>query len=290
MLSIEAAMSIAIDEARLSFREGNHGFGAVILKNGTLISQAHDKEETDQDSTSHAEINAIKIASNKLGKDLAGCMIVSTHEPCPMCSSAIVWSGIQEVAYGTSIEDSLQQGRKRINITCREIFTRSGKEAAFHPGILQEECGLLYQENVRSEIKRLRNATEQDLAFFNEDSINRRLAWFAESHGSFSFINEDPLESAYRLLLCRFNIKATDAPIIEKDQDKLLFHSMNFCPTLEACKILDLDTRFICKRYNEKSTDFLIKQIDPRLDFTRNYEKIRPYAEYCEEMIVRKSG
>ena len=61
---------------------------------------------------------------------------------------------------------------------------------------------------------------------------------------------------------------------------------MNFCPTLEACKILNLDTRKICKLYNENATDVLIKQIDKNLIFVRNYKKLRPYSEYCEEMII----
>jgi hypothetical protein len=60
---------------------------------------------------------------------------------------------------------------------------------------------------------------------------------------------------------------------------------MNFCPTLEACRILELDTRNVCKKLNENSTGLLIRQLDNRLEFSRNYKKLRPYSEYCEEMI-----
>jgi tRNA(adenine34) deaminase len=153
---------------------------------------------------------------------------------------------------------------------------------------LKEECGLLYNKLVRNEVKRLRGVTEDELFKLNEDSIDRRLSWFAENRDHFTFINENSLESAYRLLLCRFGIDEFEAPVIERDGNKILFHSMNFCPTLEACKILNLDTRFICKRYNENSTDRLIKQIDPQLKFERNYKKIRPYYDFCEEMILRE--
>jgi tRNA(adenine34) deaminase len=285
MGKFEKGIRIAISEAKLSLKEGNHGFGALIQKDGEIIAQAHDREESDHDSTSHAEINAIRIASQKIGKNLTGCVLYSTHEPCPMCASAIVWSGIKDVVFGYSITESIQQDRKRINITAREIFDRSGLQIEVHSGILNEECGLLYNKQVRSEVKRLRNVTEEDLSKFNEDSIHRRLTWFEENRDSFSFINEDVLGSAYRLLLCRFGIDESAAPVIERDENKILFHSMNFCPTLEACKILDLDTRYICRRYNENSTDCLVKQIDPRLKFERNYQKIRPYGDYCEEMI-----
>lgn len=281
-------MLIAIDEAKQSLQEGNHGFGAVIIKGDEVIAQAHDEEETTHDPTSHAEINAIKIASSKTGKSLAGCVIVSTHEPCPMCSSAIVWSGINEIAYGYSIAESLEQGRKRINLTCGEIFSRAGKDIEIHSGVLVDRCRILYTETVRKEVKRLRNTTEEKLKDYDEESTERRLKWFQENKQSFDFLHGNSLESAYNLLLCKFGITNEEAPIIKLESNRVTFHSMNFCPTLEACKILNLDTRYICKLYNENSTDSLIKQIDSKLRFERNYEKVRPHSEYCEEMIVRE--
>mgnify|MGYP000902522275 FL=1 len=285
MDTLESVMRLAIEEACLSLREGNHGFGAAILKDGEIISLAHDREESDGDPTSHAELNAIREASKKLGKDLSGCQIVSTHEPCPMCASAIIWSGIKNVTYGYSIDQSILEGRKRIGISCRELFERSGAEISISSGIMASECAVLYQQNVRSEVKRLRHATKHQLEEYNQDSINRRLAWFAENKESFAFLGNDKLDAAYHLLLCRFGIDEEQAPVVSREKDRIVFHSMNFCPTLEACKILGLDTRFVCKRYNEQSTDLLVKQVDPHLEFARNYEKLRPHADYCEEMI-----
>jgi hypothetical protein len=49
--------------------------------------------------------------------------------------------------------------------------------------------------------------------------------------------------------------------------------------------MLGLDTREVCKKVFEKPTEKLIQEINPRLKFTRNYKKIRPYADYCEEII-----
>jgi tRNA(Arg) A34 adenosine deaminase TadA len=65
-------MQLAIDEACLSHREGNHGFGAVIVHGENVIAQTHDTEELDQDPTAHAELKAIRVASAKVGKDLSG--------------------------------------------------------------------------------------------------------------------------------------------------------------------------------------------------------------------------
>lgn len=280
-------MMIALEEAKESLRQGNHGFGAVIAKNGEVICSAHDEETTESDPTSHAEINAIRKASKLLGKDLSGCILVCTHEPCPMCGFAIVWSGIREVAYGYSIQNSISEGRKRIDFSVRDVFEKAEIDVILHSGILSAECAILYRQDVREEIKNLRNATESTLKELNADSIKRRTAWY-KTQGKQLTQGLDPLDAAYQILLNRFHSDETEIPIIHKTDKQIVIHSMNFCPTLEACKILKIDTRFICKRLNENSTDALLKLIDTRLCFSRNYEKLRPYSPYCEEIITLK--
>ena len=120
--TLEQYMKVAIGEAEQSLREGNYGFGAVIIKNNATIAQAHDTEATDRDPTAHAEINAIRIASSRVGRDLSGCMLLSTHEPCPMCAGAIIWARIAHIVYGTSIADAVNQGQNRIELSAEELF------------------------------------------------------------------------------------------------------------------------------------------------------------------------
>lgn len=139
---------------------------------------------------------------------------------------------------------------------------------------------------IQREIERLRGADERALCALNEDSIRRRTAWFDENKSRFAFLSGDPVSAAYSLLLARFGITSEEAPVIFKNETEIIFHSQNFCPTLEACKRLGLDTRDICKRLNEDATNRLIRLIDPRLRFSRNYEHLRPYSPYCEERIT----
>lgn len=139
---------------------------------------------------------------------------------------------------------------------------------------------------VQTEIEHLLGADDAALKRMNEASAHKRAAWFDENRESFSFLSDDPLDSAYRLLLARFGISPEEAPVIRKTEREIVFHSKNFCPTLEACQLLGLDTRHVCKHLNEDSTNRLVRCIDPRLRFSRNYEKLRPYAPYCEEMIT----
>lgn len=149
---------------------------------------------------------------------------------------------------------------------------------------MEFDCG--QEALIQTEIDRLRGADDAALAALNADSVLRRTAWFAENRDRFTFLSEDLLDSAYRLLLARFCIPPEEAPIVSRTDRSITFHSQNFCPTLEACKRLGLDTRHVCRRINEDSTNQLIRLIDPRLHFSRNYEKLRPYAPYCEELIT----
>jgi tRNA(Arg) A34 adenosine deaminase TadA len=281
---LEKYMLIAIREAEVSLRTGNHGFGAVIVRDNQVVAQEHDTDETDSDPTAHAEIKAIRKASSILGKDLGACTLISTHEPCPMCTGAIVWSQLRHIAYGFGIVDALVQGRSRIEMTCEKIFNKSKVNIQMQKDLLKDRCAVLYDRRVRNEIKKLRSASDQMLIEYNEDTQRKRLEWYSMTKPQLA--EAGPLERAYELILRILDIKETEAPITEKNSRCIVFHSMNNCPTLEACRILQLDTRKVCKLYNEGATQELIRQIDPRLTFTRNYNRLRPHAEFCEEVIA----
>lgn len=278
-------MRAAIDEACISLKEGNHGFGAVVARDGIIIARSYDTDESEKDPTAHAELKAIRQASSQIGKDLSSCLLVSTHEPCPMCAGAIVWSKLPFVAYGYGISEAMRQGRSRINMECTEIFRRAQAHIQVESGLLQAECTILYDRDVRDEVKKLRGASNDQLFAFNNASMKKRLDWFREEKLDSKVKGTDPLDRAYRLLLIKLGIQEDQAPISRKNEKEIVFHSMNRCPTLEACKLLGLDTRKVCQLYNEGSTCELIKQMDSRIEFTRNYEKLRPYCEYCEEII-----
>ena len=101
-------MEDAINRARHTVYENAGGpFGAVIVKNGEVISIASNTVLRDNDPTAHAEMNAIKGAGKALNTyDLSGCEIYATGYPCPMCMSAIMWSNIRKIYYGTNLKDA----------------------------------------------------------------------------------------------------------------------------------------------------------------------------------------
>ncbi len=149
----------------------------------------------------------------------------------------------------------------------------------------QEDFSPEQRAAIEREMEHLRGADDEALRALNEDSTQRRIAWFTQHRAEFALPADDPLEAGYRLLLARFGISPEEAPVVLRNERAITFHSQNFCPTLEACRLLNLDTRHVCKCINEDSTNALLRQFDPRLRFSRNYEKLRPYALYCEETI-----
>lgn len=118
MFLSEEYMKLAITEAKKNFSQMAGGpFGACIVKDGKVIAVARNTVLKD-DATAHAEMNAIRESSRKLKTyDLSGCCIYSTTEPCPMCFSAIHWSRINTIIYGTSIADVKKMGFNELKIS-----------------------------------------------------------------------------------------------------------------------------------------------------------------------------
>jgi guanine deaminase len=101
-------MKNAIDEALKGMICNEGGpFGAVIVRNGEIISSAHNEVVKTNDPTAHAEVTAIRKASSILGRfDLSDCEIYSSCEPCPMCFAAIHWAKIKKLYYGSTRFDA----------------------------------------------------------------------------------------------------------------------------------------------------------------------------------------
>lgn len=95
-------MDEALKEAKLALELGEVPVGAVIVKDEEIIVRAHNLRETLKDPTAHAEVLAIRKASEVLGDwRLAGCSLYVTLEPCPMCAGAITQARISNIYIGT---------------------------------------------------------------------------------------------------------------------------------------------------------------------------------------------
>lgn len=109
---MKSFMKIAVDEAKLGVANRDGGpFGAVIVKDGTVIAKGHNQVVATHDPTAHAEVVAIREAAKKLGRfDLSDCILYTTCEPCPMCYSAAHWAKIKKIYFGASRSDAADAG------------------------------------------------------------------------------------------------------------------------------------------------------------------------------------
>ena len=75
--------------------------GAVVVRNGEVLSTAHNRCEVDRDPTAHAEVLALRAAAAATGDvRLEGCTLVVTLEPCTMCAGALVLARVDRVVFG----------------------------------------------------------------------------------------------------------------------------------------------------------------------------------------------
>lgn len=95
-------MEIALSEAKKAADEGEVPIGAALFYKGNLISKAHNRKETSNDPSAHAEILALREASKLLDDwRLEDCELYVTAEPCPMCLGAILQTRIDKLVYAT---------------------------------------------------------------------------------------------------------------------------------------------------------------------------------------------
>lgn len=132
-------MKEALRLAQISYNEGEVPVGAVIVKDNEIIATGRNRREQSKNALSHAEIEAINNACNKLGGwRLWECDIYVTLEPCPMCSGAIVNARIPNVYFG-AYDKNFGCCGSTLNI----LELQNSFRPHFEGGILEDECSNL---------------------------------------------------------------------------------------------------------------------------------------------------
>lgn len=133
----EKFMKEALKEAKKAYDKLEVPVGCVIVKDGKIISRAHNLKETKKDTTKHAEILAIQKASKKIAAwRLLDCDMYVTLEPCSMCAGAIINSRIRNLYIGTMDKKTGAAGSV---LNLFEDFTFNHK-VIVETGILQTQC------------------------------------------------------------------------------------------------------------------------------------------------------
>jgi guanine deaminase len=101
---LQQAVKLAVENVR---RGAGGPFGAIVASGETIVSEGVNRVTSSHDPTAHAEVNAIREACRRLGTHaLAGLVLYTSCEPCPMCLGAIYWARLDAVYYAATREDA----------------------------------------------------------------------------------------------------------------------------------------------------------------------------------------
>ena len=157
----ERFMREAIRQARKAGELMEVPIGGVIVYEGKIIARGYNRRNTDKNTISHAELNAIRKASKKLGDwRLEGCTMYVTLEPCQMCAGALVQSRIDEVVIG-SMNPKAGCAGSVLNLLQVDNFNHQVKITR---GVLEGECSMMLSDffrELREKKKRLKILAKQ---------------------------------------------------------------------------------------------------------------------------------
>jgi tRNA(adenine34) deaminase len=139
-------MELALEQAALAAASGEVPVGALVIKDGEIIGQGHNRNLLDSDPTAHAEIIALRQAAARLGNHrLTGCTMVATIEPCSMCAGALIHARIARLVYGASDPKAGAAGSTLQVINHPSLNHRMEVTA----GVLAEKCSEILQKFFR---------------------------------------------------------------------------------------------------------------------------------------------
>ena len=144
-------MRCAIELAKEAAKDGEVPVGALIVKDGEVLSEGRNRREVGKNALYHAELEAINAACKKLGGwRLPGCTLYVTLEPCPMCAGAIINARIDRVVFGAFDRKAGSVG----SVTDLFTFPYNWKPEV-RAGCLEDECA----ELLSGFFKKLRNGS-----------------------------------------------------------------------------------------------------------------------------------
>lgn len=151
-------MEEAIKAAKASRKIGEYCIGSIVAdKDGNLISIGYNGVILESDPTAHCEVNAIRAACKKLGtRHLTDCILISTIEPCILCTGTALWARMGMIIHGAYQGDIINHNKTRPknskskfnwvshDTSCEELIDYCGVEMQVIGGIKRNKCLRLF--------------------------------------------------------------------------------------------------------------------------------------------------
>ncbi|MCH8568815.1 MAG: nucleoside deaminase [Balneolales bacterium] len=121
-ISEDRALEIMRDLTAYARTAGTPFTAALLHKDGSVFLREQNRVSQEKDASMHAELLLLQRGARKAGRaDLSEFILITTCEPCPMCSGAIYWSGIRKVIYGLSVPEIGEAGLSQLKIRMQDI-------------------------------------------------------------------------------------------------------------------------------------------------------------------------
>jgi tRNA(adenine34) deaminase len=139
-------MHLALEQARIAFELGEVPIGAIVVHKDKVIAIAHNEKELRQDPTAHAEVLAVRRATEALGAwRLSEATLYVTLEPCPMCAGALVQARLKTLVFGAV---DLKGGAVGSVMNVLDV-NRWNHQIEVVAGVMEEECSQILKEFFR---------------------------------------------------------------------------------------------------------------------------------------------
>ena len=139
----EAAIELALEQARQAAAAGEVPVGAVVIVDGEVIAARHNEREATNDPTAHAEVLALRDAAAAIGDwRLSGATLATTLEPCPMCAGAVLAARVSRVVFG-AYDPKAGATATLYNLLVDPRFNHNSEVVG---GVHEEECGELLSD------------------------------------------------------------------------------------------------------------------------------------------------
>jgi tRNA(Arg) A34 adenosine deaminase TadA len=146
-------MLAAIEQAKKSAKKGEYAIGAVVVRNGKIITKSQQRRFRDKTPSAHAECLAISKACKKRKSIfIEDCILYTTHEPCAVCTGTAAWARMKGIVYGVNIKDMIKNAGKKkkssrsFYVSCSNILKNEKPRKMFLvKNFMREECKELFE-------------------------------------------------------------------------------------------------------------------------------------------------